>query len=214
MPRAHDFRSVEVKANPVPTKTNPLGVKGAGEAGCVGAMPAVANALVDALSEFGVTAHRDAGDAGGGVARDRQRQSGMTATMTHAEIKEKMIWAGKVLVNEGQDDFTRGHISFRLPDDPKLFFMKCHSIGLDEITADNILTIDLEGKVVAGTSRRHSEVFIHSEIFKVRPDVQCILHTHPTYSSRCRAPGGRSRRSARAARCSRARSASTPTPST
>ena len=54
MPRAHDFPSFEVKANPVPTKTNPLGVKGAGEAGCVGAMPAVANALVDALSEFGV----------------------------------------------------------------------------------------------------------------------------------------------------------------
>jgi carbon-monoxide dehydrogenase large subunit len=38
----------------VPTKTNPLGVKGAGEAGTVGAMPAVANALVDALSEYGV----------------------------------------------------------------------------------------------------------------------------------------------------------------
>jgi L-fuculose-phosphate aldolase len=102
--------------------------------------------------------------------------------MTHDEIKDKMIWAGKVLVNEGQDDFTRGHISFRLPDNPKLFFMKCHSIGLDEITRDNILTIDLEGNVVAGTNRRHSEVFIHSEIFKVRPDVHCILHTHPTYS--------------------------------
>ena len=42
------------RANPVPTKTNPLGVKGAGEAGCVGAMPAVANAVVDALSEFGI----------------------------------------------------------------------------------------------------------------------------------------------------------------
>ena len=54
MPRAHDFSNVEVKANPVPTKTNPLGVKGAGEAGCVGAMPAVANAVVDALAEFGV----------------------------------------------------------------------------------------------------------------------------------------------------------------
>jgi carbon-monoxide dehydrogenase large subunit len=54
MPRAQDFCNIEVKANPVPTKTNPLGVKGAGEAGCVGAMPAVANALVDALAEFGV----------------------------------------------------------------------------------------------------------------------------------------------------------------
>jgi carbon-monoxide dehydrogenase large subunit len=53
MPRATDFSAIEVKSNPVPTKTNPLGVKGAGEAGCVGALPAVANALVDALSVFG-----------------------------------------------------------------------------------------------------------------------------------------------------------------
>src|SRR5437764_1210229 len=54
MPRATDISAVEVKSNPVPTKTNPLGVKGAGEAGCVGALPAVANALVDALSHLGI----------------------------------------------------------------------------------------------------------------------------------------------------------------
>jgi carbon-monoxide dehydrogenase large subunit len=54
MPRATDISAVDVKSNPVPTSTNPLGVKGAGEAGCVGAMPAVANALVDALSHLGV----------------------------------------------------------------------------------------------------------------------------------------------------------------
>jgi carbon-monoxide dehydrogenase large subunit len=54
MPHAHDLCDMEVESNPVPTKTNPLGVKGAGEAGCVGALPAVANALVDALAEFGV----------------------------------------------------------------------------------------------------------------------------------------------------------------
>jgi L-fuculose-phosphate aldolase len=102
--------------------------------------------------------------------------------LTHSEIKEAMIWAGKVLVAEGQDDFTRGHISFRLPDDPSLFFMKPHSVGLDEITHDNILTIDLGGSVVAGTARRHSEVYIHSEIFKARADIHCVLHTHPPYS--------------------------------
>ena len=54
MPHAYDFCDMKVESNPVPTKTNPLGVKGAGEAGCVGALPAVANALVDALSEFGI----------------------------------------------------------------------------------------------------------------------------------------------------------------
>ena len=54
MPRADQFSYIEILSNPVPTKTNPLGVKGAGEAGNVGALPAVANAIVDALSEFGI----------------------------------------------------------------------------------------------------------------------------------------------------------------
>jgi L-fuculose-phosphate aldolase len=94
-----------------------------------------------------------------------------------------MIWAGKVLVAEGQDDFTRGHISVRLPDDPSRFYMKAHSLGLDEITMDNILTIGLDGNVVAGTAKRHSEVYIHSEIFKARADVNSVLHTHPVYAT-------------------------------
>ena len=54
MPHAHNLCNIEVESNPVPTKTNPLGTKGAGEAGNVGALPAVANAVVDALPEFGV----------------------------------------------------------------------------------------------------------------------------------------------------------------
>ena len=102
--------------------------------------------------------------------------------MTHDELKQTLILGGQVLVAEGQDDFTRGHISMRLPDDPSLFFMKPHSVGLDEVTMENILTIDLEGNVVAGSARRHSEVYIHSEIFKARADVACVLHTHPPYA--------------------------------
>ena len=117
------------------------------------------------------------------------RRAGAGQRATHRSLKEQLILAGKVLVAEGQDDFTRGHISFRLPDDRNLFFMKAHSIGLDEITMPNILTIDLEGAVEAGTARRHSEVYIHSEIFKARPDVNCIIHTHPTYSIALSATG-------------------------
>jgi aerobic carbon-monoxide dehydrogenase large subunit len=45
MPRAGNLSAIHCDSNPVPTKTNPLGVKGAGEAGNVGALPAVANAL-------------------------------------------------------------------------------------------------------------------------------------------------------------------------
>ena len=54
MPRADDLCAIEVKSHPVPTDQNPLGVKGAGEAGTVGAMPAVMNALLDALAERGI----------------------------------------------------------------------------------------------------------------------------------------------------------------
>jgi carbon-monoxide dehydrogenase large subunit len=54
MPRAADLPDMVVESNPVPTKTNPLGVKGAGEAGTVGALPALVNALVDALRPLGV----------------------------------------------------------------------------------------------------------------------------------------------------------------
>lgn len=54
MPRAHDLPNFEVISHDVPTATNPLGAKGAGEAGTVGALPAVMNAVADALYRRGV----------------------------------------------------------------------------------------------------------------------------------------------------------------
>ena len=55
MPRAGDFPGIEIEGNGVPTQRNPLGVKGAGEAGTVGALPATMNAVMNALAEVGVT---------------------------------------------------------------------------------------------------------------------------------------------------------------
>ena len=55
LPRASDLPSFAFTTNEVPCRTNPLGVKGAGEAGTIGAAPAVINAVVDALSGFGIT---------------------------------------------------------------------------------------------------------------------------------------------------------------
>jgi L-fuculose-phosphate aldolase len=109
--------------------------------------------------------------------------------MTHDEAKRKLIYAGIILQHEGHADFTRGHVSVRVPDEPEHFFMKPHSFGFEEITMENILTIDLDGKVVAGTSRRHSEVFIHTEIYKARPDIQSVIHSHPPYSVALTATG-------------------------
>ncbi len=53
MPRARDFCAFELGENEVPTKTNPLGVKGAGESGTVGALASVMNAINDALAPIG-----------------------------------------------------------------------------------------------------------------------------------------------------------------
>jgi carbon-monoxide dehydrogenase large subunit len=55
LPRASDAPSFSIENHSVPCRTNLLGVKGCGEAGCAGALPAVMNAVVDALSEAGVT---------------------------------------------------------------------------------------------------------------------------------------------------------------
>jgi aerobic carbon-monoxide dehydrogenase large subunit len=54
MPRAADVPSFELADHPAPAKTNPLGVKGCGEAGCAGALTSVMNAVVDALSDHGI----------------------------------------------------------------------------------------------------------------------------------------------------------------
>jgi carbon-monoxide dehydrogenase large subunit len=55
MPRANDLCEVHSYNASVPTKNNPIGSKGAGEGGTVGAMPAVMNAIIDALAPHGVT---------------------------------------------------------------------------------------------------------------------------------------------------------------
>ncbi|MGB9297887.1 MAG: xanthine dehydrogenase family protein molybdopterin-binding subunit [Pseudolabrys sp.] len=54
MPRAHDAPMIDVLSHPVPTKSNPLGAKGCGEAGTSGGLPSVANAVIDALSDYGI----------------------------------------------------------------------------------------------------------------------------------------------------------------
>jgi len=54
MPRAADVPSFSLVDHPAPAKTNPLGVKGCGEAGCAGALTSVMNAAIDALADHGI----------------------------------------------------------------------------------------------------------------------------------------------------------------
>ena len=93
-------------------------------------------------------------------------------------LKKSLIDAGRILASEDQGDFIFGHVTARLPGDDAHFLMKPHQIGLEEITPQNLITVNLEGEKVAGNSPIHIEVFIHSEILRARRDVGAVVHTH------------------------------------
>jgi L-fuculose-phosphate aldolase len=57
--------------------------------------------------------------------------------------------------------------------------MKPSGLGLEEVRPKDLQLIDLEGKVLRGPHPRHTEVFIHSEVLRARPEVGAVVHTHP-----------------------------------
>src|SRR5260370_35391336 len=97
--------------------------------------------------------------------------------MTDA-LREKLVQAGRVLVSEDQGDYVAGHVTLRLPDGDGRFLMKPAGIGLEEMTPDNIITVDREGERVGGTMPRHSEVVIHSGVLRVRAHMPAGIRTH------------------------------------
>lgn len=117
------------------------------------------------------------------------------------KAKQDLIDAGLILEAEGLGDLTRGHVSIRMPGNPHLFIMKPHSYGFDEITMDNIVTCDMEGNKIGTGGRRHSEVFIHTEIYKARPDVNSVIHVHPTHAVALSATGRKLRPISQPASC-------------
>lgn len=102
--------------------------------------------------------------------------------MTAHQTQQRLIEAGLIIDHYGLGDLTRGHVSIRVPGDPEHFYMKPHSFGFDEITPENMVLCNLNGEKVGGAGRKHSEVYIHSEIYKSRPDVNSVIHAHPTYA--------------------------------
>jgi L-fuculose-phosphate aldolase len=105
------------------------------------------------------------------------------------DIRQRLIDACRILDAENLGDLTRGHVSVRMPGDPTHFYMKPHSHGFDEVTVENIVICNIEGEKVAGGGRKHSEVYIHSEIYKARPEVNSVIHVHPTHAVALSATG-------------------------
>ena len=109
------------------------------------------------------------------------------------EMKEKVAYSCNILAHEGHWDNILGHVSVRIPGQNKIL-MKPHSFGFEEIRPQHIIVVDIgTGKKLEGKYERHSEVFIHTEIMKARPDVNCVVHSHPPYATAFGALGQRLR---------------------
>ena len=98
-------------------------------------------------------------------------------------LLEKLALGCRIIAMNGHSDIVWGHMSVRDPRDPQRFWMKGHEVGLDEVTPQDMVLVDWQGKKLAGTRPRHSEYPIHSEIFRRRPEVHAVIHTHPMYGT-------------------------------
>jgi L-fuculose-phosphate aldolase len=83
---------------------------------------------------------------------------------------------------EGHEDLTLGHVSARAPDGGHVY-MKRKGLGLDEVCPADVVTIGLDARRVAGRGEVHLEATLHTEVYKSRPDVGAVIHTHPPYGS-------------------------------
>lgn len=100
----------------------------------------------------------------------------MTPTASPALIDDLVV-ANHILVNEGiLDGF--GHISVRHDREPGRFLI-ARSMAPGLVTADDIVACDFDGEVHDARGRKtYVERFIHSEIYRARPDVMAIIHSH------------------------------------
>jgi ribulose-5-phosphate 4-epimerase/fuculose-1-phosphate aldolase len=94
-----------------------------------------------------------------------------------AALLEDMVIGSRVLADFGVLDGF-GHVSARHPTNPSHFLM-ARSLAPALVTADDIMEFDLDGNAVDPRGRTvFLERFIHSEIYKARPDVMSVVHTH------------------------------------
>ncbi len=101
-------------------------------------------------------------------------------TADEKELRTKMLKAWRFLYQRGFIEGF-GHISGRLPGSDT-FLLTRHSLGLKAGSSD-LITVDLQGRKLSGKGDIPGEYPIHSEIFRVRPDVRSIIHYHGMHAT-------------------------------
>jgi len=95
-------------------------------------------------------------------------------------LKNEIIKYGNIIVSKGFSPGTSGNISLRYKD--KIIITTSGSSNGD-LSYEDLVVIDLEGNIVKGDKKPSSEKMLHVEFYKKRPDVNAIIHVHPTYLS-------------------------------
>jgi ribulose-5-phosphate 4-epimerase/fuculose-1-phosphate aldolase len=111
-----------------------------------------------------------------GCASAAHAQTGALAGVDPALIDD-LVAANRILANEKVLDGF-GHVSVRDPRNPNRYLIS-RSVAPALVTANDILEADLDSNLIDAKGRSsYKERFIHGEIYKVRPDVQAIIHSH------------------------------------
>ena len=100
--------------------------------------------------------------------------------MNGDELKPLLVDAIRMLARANIVDHS-GHGSARR--DGESFYINSAASARGALTTDDIVAVDLDGSLVEGSARPPLEFHIHSEIYRVRPNVQAVMHTHPQWST-------------------------------
>jgi len=95
-------------------------------------------------------------------------------------MKQQLVDAIRMLERAGFIDHN-GHCSARR--DASSFYINSGASVRGALTVDDIVTVDLDGNLVEGNARPPLEFHIHSEVYRARPDVHAVMHTHPQWST-------------------------------
>jgi len=94
--------------------------------------------------------------------------------------REKLALTCRILFDKGHDSGLAGQITCRA-EKPNTFLTQRFGLGFDEISAKNLIVVDQDLKPVDGEGMPNPANRFHTWIYKEHPDVNCIIHTHPTY---------------------------------
>lgn len=94
----------------------------------------------------------------------------------------KQVALGSQIMSTLGEDLTLGHVSVR-HDCGNLISIKRKGISLAEVGLDDVLVVDLNNPDGLNVPGMHLEALIHTEIYRARPEVGAVIHSHPVYST-------------------------------